>query len=347
MEEKGRIKRLSPHVVMNRLPGVHKKIPARALVMSVVAFLIAIWGAFTSPAFLAGYDALSWILILIPAFLFAYYRGWRGAASVVAVGTFCLLGLELAAEHLLHIPVDWLFLFWVAVVLLGVEGGLGILSELLHRERRQALAFAYTDPLTGLPNRHLLDGVLGVEFTGALAKSEPLSVVLFDLDGFGSYNARFGRPAGDAALEAIAECLDQRTVEMTLVGRYGGDRFLAVLPGEKAHGAWMIAERACQIIAGMAHHDGTRLCVSAGVAGLRVDMEDPLDLVDAAETGLREAQSLGGNRVRCVPHKRRPDASPKLQQRKRRDVMDRQPNGAGKPCLWVPAGRSLVLEPVC
>jgi diguanylate cyclase (GGDEF)-like protein/PAS domain S-box-containing protein len=289
---------VSPQVVPGELPGAHKIIPLRAVVLSIFSLAVAIFGAFTSPNILDGYDSLSWLLILIPAFLFAYYRGWKATTRALAIGTLMILVLELVAEHVFSASVDWLFLFWIALVVLAVGLGLAVLSELLQRERSDALVLAYTDSLTGLPNRRLLGFMLEKEFAAA-SRGRPLSVVLFEIDGFAEYNENYGDAEGDAALKRIAATLDHQMRLMNIGGRYLGASFMAILSGEKVDGAWVFAERTREAIAGLQLASGEHLSVSVGVAAYELWMRESQELIDAAHNALAKANGKGGNCVVC------------------------------------------------
>lgn len=291
---------LSPQLVPSELPGAEKRVPLRALLLSGAALAVAAWGALSSPAFLAAYDSLSWLLALTPAFLLAYYRGWRGAVRAMAAGALSLLLAELVAEHLLGIVVDWHFLFLVALAILAIGLGLGVLSELLQRERAWTLVLAHSDPLTGLPNRRFLDFLLVKEFAAA-KRGRPVSVILFDVDGFKAYNVRYGHRIGDEALQQIAAVLNKNTRRMNLSGRYGGEEFLSILGGEPGEGATIFAERVRKAIAELVLSVGSSVTVSAGVASYDPSMQDPGTLVDAADTALRRAKSLGGNQCFLQP----------------------------------------------
>ena len=289
---------VSAQLVPGELPGARKRIPTRALLLSIAALAVAVWGAFSSPEILDGYDALSWLLILIPAFLIAYYRGWRATTRALAVGTVAVLGLELIAEHVFGAQVNWVFLFWVAVTFVAIGLGLAVLSELLQRERRDALVMAYSDALTGLPNRRLLDFMLEKEFAAA-QRGRPLSVVLFEIDKLAEYNADYGDPAGDEALRQIGATLDHHMRLMNIGGRYVGASFLAILSGEKVDGAWVFAERTREGVAKLELPTGASPSVSVGVASYEVWMRGSEELIEAAGRALSRANGQGGNRVVC------------------------------------------------
>jgi diguanylate cyclase (GGDEF)-like protein/PAS domain S-box-containing protein len=298
MVEANQRRDVSSQLAPERLPGARRRIPVRVLPLSLVALAIATWAALTRPDVLAGYNSLTWLLILIPAFVLAYYRGWRSAARVLVAGTMLLLGIELIAEFGMGISVDWRLLFWVVVVVVAVGAGLAVVTELLQRERREALVLAYSDTLTGLPNRRLLDFMLDKEFAAA-QRGRPLSVALVDIDGLADYNVRHGQQAGDAAIRSISAIFGGQIRTMNIGGRYDGDAFLAILSGEKIDGAWVFAERTRSAVVTTIQTTGLRLSVSVGVAQYELWMRSPGDLLDAAGKALRRARAQGGDCVVC------------------------------------------------
>jgi diguanylate cyclase (GGDEF)-like protein len=283
----------------DELPGVHKVIPVRVFWVSLAALTVAALGAISDPELLAGYDALSWLLLLIPVFLFAYYRGWRGSVRVLGIGTVLLLTFEFAAAFFVWGHVEWLFTFLVALVLLAVGVGSGVLSELLHRERFQALAYAYSDPLTELPNRRLLDFVLDKAFAAG-RRGHSYAIVLFGVDRLKDYNARYGRTSGDEALRLVADTLNRHTRRMDTAGRYNGARFLSILMEADRDGAWMFAEKMRERVEGLTLPGNARLTVSAGVAVSNPSGRDWDERVTAAEHAIEHAKVLGGNCTVCA-----------------------------------------------
>ncbi|UCF21437.1 MAG: PAS domain S-box protein [Gemmatimonadota bacterium] len=296
MRQSGEKPGLSKQIIPIELPGARKEIPLRVLWVSLASLAVAVAGALFGPEVLSGYDAFSWLLILIPAFLFAYYRGWRATSRVIAGGTALVLAAQLAAEHLLGISVDWILLFWVALTLLAVGVGLAVVSELLQAERRQALVLAYSDILTGLPNRRLLEFMLAKEFAAA-KRGRPLTLVLLTVDRFDEYRREHGRMAADEAVRRIGACLDRQMREMNIGGRYSDNQFMAILSGEKVDGAWVFADRTREAMARLVHEPGGRLTVSVGIGQYEWWMREIDELLDLATRSARRAADRGGNRV--------------------------------------------------
>lgn len=96
-----------------------------------------------------------------------------------------------------------------------------------RREERALRERAFTDPLTGLPNRAALDMTLATMLTAG-----DVTVVFVDLDGFKSVNDELGHQVGDRVLEAIARRLSNAVGNLGTVGRWGGDEFVVVGQGD-------------------------------------------------------------------------------------------------------------------
>lgn len=90
---------------------------------------------------------------------------------------------------------------------------------------------AFSDSLTGLPNRLAYDERVESEFARWSRFKEPLALLVWDIDHFKEINDRFGHQAGDVALRAIAKVLSSEMRETDFVARYGGEEFVMLLPG--------------------------------------------------------------------------------------------------------------------
>jgi hypothetical protein len=109
----------------------------------------------------------------------------------------------------------------------------------LEAERLRVIA--HHDPLTGLPNRRRLEEVLARQVAAADEHGRPLSVIFFDLDHFKDVNDTHGHAVGDRVLRQAADAVTEEARLRDLVGRWGGEEFLVVLPGADAAHAERVA----------------------------------------------------------------------------------------------------------
>ncbi len=307
------------------------RVPARAAVLSLAAFVVPVLGAFWFPEDLADYEALLWLTALIPAFLLAYYRGWQGAATATALGMAVLAIVAAITRSLGRETPDLLPI--IVVIYLGLSIAIGWLAEILHRDRDEVEDLAFTDPLTHLPNRRHVEVFLANEFAAA-QRGRLLSVVLFDLDRFKEYNDTYGHEAGDEALERFGEVLIRTTRRMNLSGRLGGEEFISILAGSDAHGATIFADRVRDELAALGLGAGP-LTVSAGVAEYDESIRDPKMLIAAADKALYEAKREGRNRVKTRYPEGGDDPALAEHVRAKEERSSLPPIGAGLPVLVV------------
>ncbi len=159
----------------------------------------------------------------------------------------------------------WWLVGSVTVILIGVSMGAGLVSEAHRRETAQALKLAYADPLTGLPNRRVLQLFLNREFAATM-RGRPCAIILLDVDRFKTINDTEGHHAGDDVLRAVAQALEENTRQSDLSGRFGGDEFLTLLPGAGVRGALTFADRVRRSIAERYREFPVPVTVSCGVA---------------------------------------------------------------------------------
>ena len=169
-------------------------------------------------------------------------------------------------------------------------------NALRHREARKA---ATRDPLTGAVARALLADTLEREASLVRRHGGVLALLMIDVDRFKGINDRFGHPAGDRCLAAIAECIARRIRSSDILFRYGGEEFCVLLPRTGEDGARRLAERvrsavdALRIPAG----EGTvRPSVSLGVAAA-LPGDGAAELLARADAALYRAKRSGRNRV--------------------------------------------------
>jgi diguanylate cyclase (GGDEF)-like protein len=279
------------------------RIPHMGLVLSFGALLVPVLGTLWFPEATGEYQALLWLVALIPAFLLAYYRGWVGVAVAMAAGMVLLTAVQLAVI-MLDIETNWVLLMVVVGAYVSIGLSVGLVSELLHEERAKAERLALLDDMTGIPNRRLADLFIAKEFAAA-ARGRALTLVLFDIDRFKDFNDRHGHAAGDAALRRFVRILDRHTRKMDLCARYGGEEFVAVLSGAHVDSGVQFAERIRETLHTAIGHESLKstgigpFTVSAGVAEFDPAMKDASELVAAADRAMYRAKTEGRDRVRA------------------------------------------------
>jgi diguanylate cyclase (GGDEF)-like protein len=156
-----------------------------------------------------------------------------------------------------------------------------------------------TDLLTSFPNRRGLAEALFRHASVAARHGLSLAVVMFDVDRFKDINDRIGHGGGDAALREVAVLLRARVREGDVVGRWGGDEFLAVLPHTTLAEAENMAERARASIADSPLVYGrTRISMTVS-AGCTATPGTGDDLLTRCDLALYDAKAAGNNLVRA------------------------------------------------
>lgn len=156
------------------------------------------------------------------------------------------------------------------------------------------------DVLTGLPTRRQFLRLAEVERKRSASTEEPFGVVLLDIDYFKSLNDRHGHPAGDAALRKVARLLQANVRGSDLLGRFGGEEFVMLLPGASGEGVFQAAERIRTIAAASPLYpaDDRALTMSIGVTVSEPPHETPfMDLLAEADGALYRAKHGGRNQV--------------------------------------------------
>ncbi len=169
---------------------------------------------------------------------------------------------------------------------------------------------AITDALTSVYNRRHFFELAVLEYTRACRYQHPLALIMVDLDHFKSINDQHGHAAGDCVLQAVAQHCCATLRKADLVGRYGGEEFVILLPETTLASAARVAERLRARVARTGIEAGTAqplyVTLSLGVAELGANecqVEDPdgplRQLVERADQALYAAKQAGRNRV-CV-----------------------------------------------
>lgn len=164
-----------------------------------------------------------------------------------------------------------------------VEALVGFMFDISERKQteqkllqlqKQLEELSYQDGLTGVANRRMFDNRFQMEWSNAQRTSQPLSLILLDIDYFKQYNDHYGHVRGDDCLKSVGQALSGAAVRpRDLLARYGGEEFVLLLPETDAQAAAQVAERCRQLIRGQniqhAHSQvAPQLTISLGVGTL-------------------------------------------------------------------------------
>lgn len=181
---------------------------------------------------------------------------------------------------------------------------LRLLNKNLRKSNNMLLELSSIDPLTNLANRRTLFESLDIEFKKSAREDKPLSIIITDVDYFKSYNDHYGHIEGDSCLRKVSEQLKSNINRPgDVVGRYGGEEFMFILPNTDENTASTISQK---IIDSMNElnikHDfsscDNHITVSCGVASNKCkSLERPEELISRADKALYAAKTQGRNRT--------------------------------------------------
>lgn len=139
-----------------------------------------------------------------------------------------------------------------------VEALIGFMFDISERKKNEEKLvslqkeledLSYKDGLTGVANRRMFDSVLELEWEQARRNSQPLSIIMIDIDYFKQYNDHYGHVQGDESLRRVGQALSAAgTRSRDMLARFGGEEFVLVLPETDGISAQKIAERCRQLI---------------------------------------------------------------------------------------------------
>lgn len=175
-------------------------------------------------------------------------------------------------------------------------------NQRLQAANRQLVKISVTDERTRLYNDRFLRQRLSEEFKRSMRYGTALSVILLDLDHFKRINDRYGHDGGDAVLKKFGEILVDNAREIDIVGRYGGEEFLMVLPNTDGIKAAIVGERvrkATEEYLFPYQDQIVRVTTSAGISSIPAnrDVREEEQFMRAADEALYRAKEGGRNKV--------------------------------------------------
>jgi len=179
--------------------------------------------------------------------------------------------------------------------------------EAMNRELQTALLreqeLADTDMLTSVNNRRRLYELAELEFEIAVRYQQPLSIIMFDIDHFKRVNDTFGHAAGDQILQHVAQVANTQLRAADIIGRYGGEEFVIVLPMTSAAHAYPLAERLRQEVEALrvpTEKGDAAVTISIGI--VEMSQNQPTvsveNLIRRADEAMYTAKQAGRNQTK-------------------------------------------------
>jgi diguanylate cyclase (GGDEF)-like protein len=233
-------------------------------------------------------------------------RRWPAIFVPILHGAVFLFPIPLASllpadRGMVALASGWIAVFALETMLYVVGTAFIVLVLAKEQTVRIQRDAASTDELTGILNRRGFYAAAAQLLARQAKKGEPVSVLMFDLDHFKSINDRFGHAVGDEALRLFATTVSATLRASDIVARFGGEEFVAMLPGTLSD-ARAAAERvrfAFQAAAGVVAQRPVAATVSIGAASAAL-CADIAGLIAAADSALYRAKANGRNRVEGV-----------------------------------------------
>jgi len=182
-----------------------------------------------------------------------------------------------------------------------VNGRLSQTNKELEHALNELQKMARHDPLTGLYNRRVIDNSLAYEIERSKRGVKGLSVAMGDIDYFKDVNDNYGHECGDMVLQEISKLMCDMLRKTDIVGRWGGEEFLLILPEADTFGASLVVERIRKAISEMpliCRDKEIKVTISFGISHHKGEVKRQ-QIVDEADKALYRAKRDGRNRVYC------------------------------------------------
>jgi len=249
------------------------------------------------------FDFFSSLFAAISGVLFFSISALLEVAGIITLAP----GLPEAIQHPIYTGDPSFFpLRIIQAVILGIFTAFIIINfgmNQAHKLENTLHNLSMKDGLTGLFNRRYFDQQLLQELKRAQRSSNPLTLILIDIDFFKNFNDQFGHLRGDDCLKEIASSLKsclQRPGD--IIARYGGEEFAVILPETSLEKGALVAEKlrqkivALQIPAPPSTGDAW-VTISLGLASSNSEEDAPELLLDRADLALYQAKEKGRNRI--------------------------------------------------
>ncbi|HEX3011849.1 MAG TPA: diguanylate cyclase [Syntrophomonadaceae bacterium] len=240
-------------------------------------------------------------ILLLPVIITSSILGKKAGLIMAGVGTVIIY-----FENIISGTTTEIFLILqsnliLVSVMFIVAWFTGAQTDLENQHRRQLTKLANTDFLTGLFNYGYFQEKIS-EYVKDASYSNPLGLIMLDIDYFKHYNDIHGHQAGDSLISKVGDILNAKVNSDGFVSRYGGDEFVIVLRDTDTKKAMQVAEELSKTISSQHFHGEEyqpegKITISCGIAICPTHAANAKDLVKYADQALYRAKSLYKNKV--------------------------------------------------
>ena len=255
--------------------GSHIPFAAASVSLGVASSIYTIFNKPVGPRNAGDWALIAWFIVILP----------------IAISAL-VIGVTSARDD----PDIWLF-YTNPLPALYAGVGLFTLLGFALDAIRDSTELAMSDGLTGLLNRRAFDREMHIAVARADRYDRGLSLIVLDIDNFKQVNDRFGHPAGDSVLRAVARIMEEQSRRVDVAARIGGEEFALILPDTPTAAALRLARRLCRAI-DQGGNDSLNFSASLGVASVEDTGADAQALYQAADAAMYAAKEAGRNCVR-------------------------------------------------
>ncbi len=172
------------------------------------------------------------------------------------------------------------------------------IKRLFSAKKRSLSELAYRDSLTRLHNRRSFEEKLAEEWKRQRRYKRPLSLIMIDIDHFKKVNDTYGHQKGDSVLRTIAGIINENVRSTDFPCRYGGEEMAVILSETSLDNAAVTAEKLRALVElRVKEIEGFKVTISLGASTYIESMNEPVDLIKAADGCLYKAKNSGRNKV--------------------------------------------------
>jgi len=282
----------STGISLSQFVGPAQRIASRFFIHKLALNLVLLWLAML----LANYadtpeSAFAIFFLVIPHMWIACTESAFYTTLSVALSSFAIALLV----NVLAL-MDYVMVYQFAINVIAANALFGLAVPALMASNSQLRLVASTDSLTRVASRDYLQQRAELEISRSLQQSEPLCLMVFDIDHFKQINDNYGHSTGDQVLLQVCQLAQQILRPADVIGRYGGDEFVVILPNTRKEAVVAIGNRIIERFQQIELAEQLTVSASFGVASLQKD-DSFRSLFERADEALYRAKQQGRSQV--------------------------------------------------